>query len=227
MSLPIYKRIKNKMLVEIGSLHANDPIPSERVLAHSYQASRMTVRKAIDELVDEGILYRDAKRGTYVADITTAKKNTLIDTMVNDEVSYRVLYFDVKSYSSFSLQKALDVRPADQVVRMIRIMSIDNVPYAIEEFYVERRSITDEELNNMINWKNFNQFLNEETVVTQRFVPTIVPVQYAKLLNMNLGSPILMVENFFTDRTGGRLAYAKIYHNSEVNPVEITSKINN
>lgn len=227
MSLPIYKRIKNKMLVEIGFLHANDPIPSERVLAHSYQASRMTVRKAIDELVDEGILYRDAKRGTYVADITTAKKNTLIDTMVNDEVSYRVLYFDVKSYSSFSLQKALDVRPADQVVRMIRIMSIDNVPYAVEEFYVERRSITDEELNNMTNWKNFNQFLNEETVVTQRFVPTIVPVQYAKLLNMNLGSPILMVENFFTDRTGERLAYAKIYHNSEVNPVEITSKINN
>lgn len=227
MSLPIYKRIKNKMLVEIESLQANDPIPSERVLAHSYQASRMTVRKAIDELVDEGILYRDAKRGTYVADVTMAKKNTLIDTMVNEDVSYRVLYFDVKSYSSFSLQRALNVRPSDQMVRMIRLMAIDSIPYAVEEFYVERRSITDEELNNMTNWKSFNQFLDEETVLTQRFVPTIVPVQYAKLLNMDLNSPILMVENFFADRTGNRLAYAKIYHNSEVNPVEITSKINN
>ena len=54
MSLPIYKKIKNKMIEEIASLRVNDAIPGERVLAETYGASRMTVRKGLDELVDEG-----------------------------------------------------------------------------------------------------------------------------------------------------------------------------
>ena len=223
MGLPIYKKIKNIMLEEIKDLNANDPVPSERVLAETYQASRMTVRKAIDELVDEGILYRDAKRGTFVGDKTIVRKNTLIDTLVKDEISYKVLYFDVKAYSSFALQKALYIRPNTQVVRMVRLVAMDDEPYAIEEIYLERRSISDEEFNNMTRWKSFNKFLSEDNVVTQRFVSSIVPVQYARLLGVPMNSPILVIENFFSKRTGERVAYAKIFHNPDKGHIEITA----
>lgn len=136
MSLPIYLQIKNIMIEEIKDLKVNYPIPSERVLAENYDASRMTVRRAIDELVDEGYLYRDAKRGTFVADQTNIRKNTLLDALAEESMDYRVLYFDVKSVTVKELQEALYIRPNEQVVRMVRLLMMDEEPYAIEEVYV-------------------------------------------------------------------------------------------
>lgn len=136
MSLPIYLQIKNIMIEEIKDLKVNDPIPSECVLAENYDASRMTVRRAIDQLVDEGYLYRDAKRGTFVADQTNIRKNTLLDALAEESMDYRVLYFDVKSVTVKELQEALYIRPNEQVVRMVRLLMMDEEPYAIEEVYV-------------------------------------------------------------------------------------------
>lgn len=223
MSLPLYKRIKNLMFDEIQQLTVNDPIPSERDLAQMYDASRMTVRKALDELVEEGYLYRDAKRGTFVADSEGLRKNTLVETMVRGDLGYKVLYFDVKASSSFDVQNALHIRPSDQVVRMIRLVFDGDDPFAIEEIYVERRMMSDEEVNNMTKWRSFNKFLKSDNVMTQRFVPSVVPVQYAKLLKMNIHSPILIIENFISTKMGERVAYSKIYHNPEKGHVEITT----
>lgn len=223
MSLPLYKKIKNIMFEEISELSVNDPIPSERVLAELYEASRMTVRKALDELVEEGYLYRDAKRGTFVADRESLRKNTLIETMVRGDLEYRVLYFDVRASSSFSVHKALHIRPTDQVVRMTRLVSDESGPFAIEEIYVERRAMSDEEVNNMTKWQSFNRFMTRDNVVTQRFVPSTVPVQYARLLKMKIDSPILVVENFISNKMGERLVYTKIYHNPAAGHIEITA----
>lgn len=223
MSLPIYKKIKNKMIEEIASLRVNDAIPGERVLAETYGASRMTVRKALDELVDEGYLYRDPKRGTFVADKDSVRKNTLLDIFVSEELDYKVLYFDVKSSSSFSVQKALNIRESDQVVRMVRLALVEKEAYAVEEIYVERRKLTDEEVSRMTQWRIFNKFLTKDNVVTQRFVPSVVPVQYARLLKVPLSKPVLIVENFISNRQGEKVAYVKIYHNPEKGHVEITA----
>ena len=223
MSLPIYKKIKNKMIEEIASLRVNDAIPGERVLAETYGASRMTVRKALDELVDEGYLYRDPKRGTFVADKESVRKNTLLDIFVSEDLDYKVLYFDVKSSSSFSVQKALNIRESDQVVRMVRLALVEKEAYAVEEIYVERRKLTDEEVSRMTQWRVFNKFLTKDNVVTQRFVPSVVPVQYARLLKVPLSKPVLIVENFISNRQGEKVAYVKIYHNPEKGHVEITA----
>lgn len=223
MSLPIYRKIKNKMIEEIASLRVNDAIPGERVLAETYGASRMTVRKALDELVDEGYLYRDPKRGTFVADKDSVRKNTLLDIFVSEELDYKVLYFDVKSSSSFSVQKALNISESDQVVRMVRLALVEKEAYAVEEIYVERRKLTDEEVSRMTQWRIFNKFLTKDNVVTQRFVPSVVPVQYARLLKVPLSKPVLIVENFISNRQGEKVAYVKIYHNPEKGHVEITA----
>lgn len=68
MATPIYRKIKDLIMQEIEDKAANSPIDSERDMAVRFDASRMTVRKAIDELVDEGFLYRDKNKGTFVAD---------------------------------------------------------------------------------------------------------------------------------------------------------------
>ncbi len=66
--LPKYYILKQRLIEKIDQeeFKANELIPSERELIQMYDVSRITVRKAIDELVNEGYLYKVQGKGTYV-----------------------------------------------------------------------------------------------------------------------------------------------------------------
>lgn len=53
-----------------NGLSNGDPIPSERDLGKTYGVSRVTVRRAIGDLIAEGFLRREGRRGTFVNDIS-------------------------------------------------------------------------------------------------------------------------------------------------------------
>ena len=222
MAVPIYQRIKDQMIETIESLPANASIPSERDLAVQYDASRMTVRKAIDALVDEGYLYRDANKGTFVSDARSRKKNTSLEQDEDsDNKTYKTLYFDVKDTSSKDVQRRLYLSSEDAVVRMIRLCMVDNKPESLEEIYIRRNNLTEEEFINLPKWKNFNSYIDQGSV-NQRFVPLLVPIQYAHLLNMKINDPIIMVENVINSKEGRPLIYMKVYNNPKQKVIEIT-----
>ena len=54
--------------IEAGQLDAHGAVPSERVLSERYGVSRMTARHAVDVLAREGYVYRNPRRGTFVAE---------------------------------------------------------------------------------------------------------------------------------------------------------------
>lgn len=66
--LPKYTLIKDTIRKEIdeGILSQNEKLPPETVLIERFQASKMTVVRALQELVQEGYLTRTQGRGTYV-----------------------------------------------------------------------------------------------------------------------------------------------------------------
>ena len=66
--LPKYYILKQKIskMIDEEEFGANELIPSERELMAKYDVSRITVRKALDDLVNEGYLYRIQGKGTFV-----------------------------------------------------------------------------------------------------------------------------------------------------------------
>lgn len=70
---PKYIDVANQLRVAIKSKRFTGKIPGERALAQTYNVSYMTVRKAVDVLVKEGVLAREAQKGTFVQ--TSPKKN--------------------------------------------------------------------------------------------------------------------------------------------------------
>ncbi len=66
--LPKYYVLKQKIIqmIENEEVSEGETIPSEHELVAKYDISRITVRRAIDELVNEGYLYRVHGKGTYV-----------------------------------------------------------------------------------------------------------------------------------------------------------------
>ena len=66
--LPLYQRLREEMLAKIssGEWTPGAPIPTEAELTRHYGVAIGTVRKAVDTLVNEGLLLRSQGRGTFL-----------------------------------------------------------------------------------------------------------------------------------------------------------------
>src|SRR5688572_18807874 len=66
--LPLYQQLQRSLraAIEKRVVGPDDALPPERDLADELSVSRITVRKAIDGLVDEGLLVRRQGAGTFV-----------------------------------------------------------------------------------------------------------------------------------------------------------------
>ncbi|WP_367365545.1 GntR family transcriptional regulator [Pediococcus parvulus] len=91
--LPLYVKIEDDLQFKInsGEWLTGDKIPPEKELEESYNVSRITVRRALDDLVQKGYLIRERGKGTFVLDPPTE---------VNDKPSYTV----VKSFTNEMLE---------------------------------------------------------------------------------------------------------------------------
>ena len=75
---PKYLLVEEKITQAIKNKQIDNRLPGERTLAKEYGYSYMTIRKAVDNLVAKGILYKLPTKGTFVADRKKAKKKTKI-----------------------------------------------------------------------------------------------------------------------------------------------------
>ncbi|MGC9361399.1 MAG: LacI family DNA-binding transcriptional regulator [Candidatus Syntrophosphaera sp.] len=71
-----YIYIKDKIKDSIKTGKLVDKLPGERVLARELNVSYMTVRKAVSELAEEGILHKDSTRGTFISHKKTKARIT-------------------------------------------------------------------------------------------------------------------------------------------------------
>ena len=85
-----YLFAQNKIRQAIKHLKTNERLPGERVFAQELGISYMTARKAVDNLVAEGVLYRIPKKGTYVANPDLVKLKNIgyfLDSSIKEGVS--------------------------------------------------------------------------------------------------------------------------------------------
>lgn len=82
--VPIYEQVKEAFITEIieGTLKENESLPSIRALAKDLKISIMTIKKAYDELENEGYITSVHGKGTYVA----PKNNALAQENVQKEI---------------------------------------------------------------------------------------------------------------------------------------------
>ncbi len=66
---PLYKQLARKLAQDVrdGRYQADQALPSERMLSEQLDVSRVTARKAIDQLVDQGLVVRRRGSGNYIA----------------------------------------------------------------------------------------------------------------------------------------------------------------
>jgi GntR family transcriptional regulator len=135
-----YHSIRDEILDLLDGLDIGDALPPERVLAPRFNVSRMTLRRAIEELVREGRLERRHGAGTFVAEPKIAQG--LAVTSFSEDMrqrgavpSSRTLAVD-ELLAGAQLGRRLDISPGDKVTRVARLRLADGAPMAVETLHV-------------------------------------------------------------------------------------------
>lgn len=134
--LPKYYILKKDLLrrIESGEYEEGTLIESERELMETYQFSRVTVRKAIDELVNEGHLYRIQGKGTYVKGEEATQNLYRLSSCTDD----------VRRMGCVPTKKTVYIRRQIAGVRLARQLHIDadNQVYSIGRvFYADQEPL--------------------------------------------------------------------------------------
>ncbi len=137
--IPIYHQLEEyiKQLIESGILKPDEAIPSEREYSEQYQISRMTVRQALNNLVNDGYLYRQKGRGTFVNKQKVEQKLQGLTSFTEDMKergmvpSSRLISFEIIPAEP-QLARKLDIKENTPVYEIKRVRMADNLPMALE-----------------------------------------------------------------------------------------------
>ncbi|MED4696163.1 GntR family transcriptional regulator [Peribacillus frigoritolerans] len=155
--LPIYFQIEEqiKRKIENGEFQAHDALPSEREYAEQFEISRMTVRQAINNLVNDGYLYRQKGRGTFVADKKLEQQLNGLTSFTEDmkarglNPSSKLLSFEIIPADK-KIASELHISLYAPVYEIKRIRLADDVPMALETVYMSAnliKGLTEEIIN--------------------------------------------------------------------------------
>ncbi|MEO0629737.1 MAG: phosphonate metabolism transcriptional regulator PhnF [Planctomycetota bacterium] len=141
-STPEYQRIANTLREEIRSGFApGDVIPSEHSLASRFGVNRHTVRRGVDELVQDGLLVRQRGRGTIVLaapidfPITLHRRFSDVVRQSGHHATNRVLSKKIATPPTDAAD-ALKIAPQSEVVFLEQVRTMDEMPLAISRHWL-------------------------------------------------------------------------------------------
>lgn len=140
MTIPLYLKIKQDILEQIhsGKLKIHDRVPSENQLARQFSVSRLTVQRALRELVSEGYLRRAQGSGTFVT--PSVHRFALIEVRdVVEEIRrmggepHSEVLLQRRLVPEAEVQDLLDLAADEDIFHAAIIQRMDGVPVAFEE----------------------------------------------------------------------------------------------
>lgn len=209
--IPLYYQLKEiiKKQIELKELKPRDCLPSEREYSERYGISRMTVRQAITELVNEGLLYRQQGKGTYVAEPKIEQGLMQLTSFTEDmlrrgfQPSARLLSIQQRPTDE-KVSSALNLAESDEIIAIKRLRLADGEPMALETChlsYTAFAEIMQEDLENRSLYQFLEKRFNLKLVkATQIIEPGIARADVAKLLHIRVGDPILILERTTFDQ---------------------------
>lgn len=136
--IPVYYQLKEDILKKIaaGVWKVGQCIDSERELSESYGVSRMTIRQALGELVQEGILVREKGKGTFVCEPKVKQRDMMSFSEIIEKtgrsLTTKVLEFEVID----TPEELADIFTFDKLYKINRNRIVDEECIANEIVYI-------------------------------------------------------------------------------------------
>jgi GntR family transcriptional regulator len=139
--LPYYQQLYD---IVRGEWTPGDMIPPESELIEAFEVSRSTVRQVLGMLVDDGLIFRQRGRGSFVAHPTLEQAMTRIVSFTEDmrqrgfEPGTAVLSATILPAAPETARQ-LQIDPGEELALVRRLRLADGEPMSIEESYLVHR----------------------------------------------------------------------------------------
>lgn len=226
-SQPLFLQLEDliQKRIDTGELVLGDRIPSENELGKEFGISRMTVRRALDRLVMEGILIRRQGKGAYVGKGKVPYiPNTIFSfsTAMSDlgyEISTKVI--ELKTIlSTPEVARDLKLEPNSPVILIQRLRVLDQRPSAIHTSYLPAKyysnilnqDLTSEPLSKIMERVSGFKIVNSTDTIEAVLIRTFE----ANLLGISKNQPVFLVRGVACGSEGTPLRTTKAIYRSDI-----------
>lgn len=228
--VPLYYQVSSRLegAIHSGAIPAGARLENEIAIAQRLGLSRPTVRRAIQEVVDKGLLVRRRGIGTQVVQGQVTRQVELTSLYEDLQGSHhepgtRVLAHEVIPATD-AVAVGLGVPVGSDVVYIRRQRSTDGMPVAVLENYLpqEFRDITTDDLGA----RGLYQILRARGV-TIRIAKQKIGARRAEgdesaLLDIDAGGPVLTMERIAFDDSGRAIEYGHHCYRPDMYSFETT-----
>jgi GntR family transcriptional regulator len=207
-SQPLYQQLQRALreAIEKRVLGPDDALPSERQLAADLGVSRITVRKAIQGLADEGFLEQRQGSGNFVStriDKNFAKLTSFSEDMRARGRTPRSVWIK-KSTGTVTPEEALKLAlsPGSTVYRFHRLRYADEAPMALEYATLSAAALPSLEAVDTSLYDALERAGNRPVRALQRLRALLLSAEQARLLEARVGDAGLLVERLGYLRDG-------------------------
>lgn len=207
---PKYRRLLETLRTEIqqGIYQVHDRIPSEKELRERFDVSRVTVRRALKELTDEGLLVRYQGKGTFVSmpkiqrDLKSVTSFHTSCTLMGLTGSARVISSQMTVPGERDM-KELQLDADARVVEIRRLCMADGEPVMLEinHFSEEYAWLLDEDLSASLYGLLAGRKIEPDKAIHEISLCRADDVD-ARYLDTEKGEALLCVEETIFDQKG-------------------------
>lgn len=220
----IAEDIRNGILS--GQYNPNEQLPLEKEMCESYGVSRITIKKAVDELVIQGLIIKRRGSGTFVKavggddvqELSMAKQfEGFSESNKGKEVTSTIVKFEV-IHPTEEIATKLKITSDDFVYYIIRARYADGEPYVLEYTYMPIGLIPG--IKNDILTSSIYNYIEDKLKLkiksAHRVIRAMLPnEQEQEWLKIESNFPILEVEQVGFLDNGQPFEYSKSHHRSD------------
>lgn len=201
--VPLYQQITDQILQDInsGKFSVNKRLPTEDEMSQQYKVSRITIRRAVSDLVEQGVVVKRQGKGTFVKTPRMQKSFKVAALSFTElcqangrRAGANVLEATVCEPADSEVLNVLGLEKGEKAVRILRLRTADDKPLVIEDnfFPLEYTYLLGVDLVN----QSLYQYLRQErhiNIIAGSMTLRIVRAssKHARLLNMPRNTPLL------------------------------------
>jgi GntR family transcriptional regulator len=221
-ALPLYQQLQRALrrAIESRLLAPEDALPAERNLAADFNVSRITVRKALDGLVTDGLLVRKQGSGNYIS--ARVHKNFAMLTSFSEDMrargrSARSTWLK-RAAGTVTPEEALALRlsPGTPVYRFNRIRYADDAPMALEYATVVASALPSLDAVDTSLYEALEHAGQRPVRALQRLRAVLLTEDRAELLKARPGDAGLLVERLGSLRDGRAIEFSQSYYRGDI-----------
>ncbi len=230
---PLYRQMVALLTnrIRTGAVAPGEYLPSENDLCAEFGVSRITAKRAMNELARAGLVTRERGRGTrvlenrispvYSASIDGWRENV---SLMGRQTSAQVLEFAYVPASA-EVAAALEIEPGGTVQHTVRVRRLNGEPISHLVTYVPEdigRRYKREDLGNNPLHRLLERAGIRIATAWQSLTATLADPQVAALLAIPVGSPLIEVERVVRDGSGHPVQFIRVLYRPDLYRFEIS-----